>query len=164
MPGAFDPLGFPLHEEGASTAAPGLYFVGVHFLRKRNSSLLWGVGEDAAIVAAQIAAALVGLERGPIRGGRRSFTKRIFAIAGGNHQFASAEQLHDRRHEQRPDQRRVDEDPGGEPDPELLDVRAGPGGEREEREHEHERRARHELARARDARVEIAFAVSPVSS
>jgi hypothetical protein len=29
--------------------------VGVHFLRKRKSSLLIGVGEDAGIVAAQIA-------------------------------------------------------------------------------------------------------------
>ena len=53
-PGAFDELGFPIHEEGASTVVPGLYFVGVHFLRKRKSSLLIGVGEDAAIVAAQI--------------------------------------------------------------------------------------------------------------
>ena len=44
------------HEEGASTAVRGLYFVGVHFLRKRKSSLLIGVGEDAAIVARQIAA------------------------------------------------------------------------------------------------------------
>jgi len=52
--GAFDELGFPIHEEGASTVAPGLYFVGVHFLRKRKSSLLIGVGEDAEIVAAQI--------------------------------------------------------------------------------------------------------------
>ena len=55
IPGAFDELGFPVHSEGASTAAPGLYFVGVHFLRKRKSSLLVGVGEDAAIVARQIA-------------------------------------------------------------------------------------------------------------
>jgi putative flavoprotein involved in K+ transport len=55
-PGAFDPLGFPVCEEGASTAAPGLYFVGVHFLRKRKSSLLIGGGEDAAIVAGTIAA------------------------------------------------------------------------------------------------------------
>ena len=54
--GAFDELGFPLHREGASTAVPGLYFVGVHFLRKRKSSLLIGVGEDAGIVARQIAA------------------------------------------------------------------------------------------------------------
>ena len=54
-PGAFDELGFPIHRDGASTAVPGLYFVGVHFLRKRKSSLLIGVGEDAAIVARQIA-------------------------------------------------------------------------------------------------------------
>jgi putative flavoprotein involved in K+ transport len=53
-PGAFDELGFPIHDEGASTVASGLYFVGVHFLRKRKSSLLIGVGEDAAIVARQI--------------------------------------------------------------------------------------------------------------
>ena len=56
FPGAFDELGFPVHEEGASTVVRGLYFVGVHFLRKRRSSLLNGVGEDAAIVVRQIAA------------------------------------------------------------------------------------------------------------
>ena len=50
-PDAFDDLGFPLQRDGASTVIPGLYFVGVHFLRKRNSSLLCGVGEDAALVA-----------------------------------------------------------------------------------------------------------------
>jgi putative flavoprotein involved in K+ transport len=53
---AFDPLGFPLHVEGESTVVPGLFFVGVHFLRKRKSSLLLGAGEDAAIVARRIAA------------------------------------------------------------------------------------------------------------
>jgi putative flavoprotein involved in K+ transport len=58
FPGAFDELGFPIHEEGASTVVPGLYFVGVHFLRKRKSSLLIGAGEDAAIVARQIHAAV----------------------------------------------------------------------------------------------------------
>jgi hypothetical protein len=52
--GSDDDLGFPIHHEGASTVAAGLYFVGVHFLRKRKSSLLIGVGEDAAIVARQI--------------------------------------------------------------------------------------------------------------
>jgi putative flavoprotein involved in K+ transport len=52
---AFDAMGFPIHREGASTVVPGLYFVGVHFLRKRQSSLLLGVGEDAAIVARAIA-------------------------------------------------------------------------------------------------------------
>jgi len=54
FPDAFDALGFPVHEEGESTVAPGLYFVGVHWLRKRKSSALIGVGEDAAIVARRI--------------------------------------------------------------------------------------------------------------
>lgn len=52
---AFDEMGFPIHEDGASTVTPGLYFCGVHFLRKRKSSLLIGVGEDAAIVARKVA-------------------------------------------------------------------------------------------------------------
>jgi putative flavoprotein involved in K+ transport len=55
-PGAFDELGFPIHDEGESAVARGLYFVGVHFLRKRKSSLLIGVGEDASLVAGRIAA------------------------------------------------------------------------------------------------------------
>ena len=57
-PRAFDEFGFPIHEDGASVSAPGLYFAGVHFLRKRKSSLLLGVGEDAAIIARQISDAL----------------------------------------------------------------------------------------------------------
>jgi putative flavoprotein involved in K+ transport len=56
-PEAFDDLGFPRQEDGASTVVPGLYFVGVHFLRKRKSSLLVGVGEDATVVARAITAA-----------------------------------------------------------------------------------------------------------
>jgi putative flavoprotein involved in K+ transport len=56
-PSAFDELGFPIQEDGASSVIQGLYFVGVHFLRKRKSSLLIGVGEDAALVAQKIAAA-----------------------------------------------------------------------------------------------------------
>ena len=54
-PEAFDELGYPIHRDGASTVVPGLYFVGVHFLRKRKSSTLVGVGEDAAVVADRIA-------------------------------------------------------------------------------------------------------------
>jgi putative flavoprotein involved in K+ transport len=54
-PGAFDELGFPIHEDGASVAADGLHFIGVHFLRKRKSSIFLGIGEDAAIVAARVA-------------------------------------------------------------------------------------------------------------
>ncbi|HYM95707.1 MAG TPA: NAD(P)-binding domain-containing protein [Candidatus Sulfotelmatobacter sp.] len=55
LPRAFDAMGFPLQQDGASTVVPGLYFAGVHFLRKRQSSLLYGVGEDAAIVAESVA-------------------------------------------------------------------------------------------------------------
>jgi putative flavoprotein involved in K+ transport len=52
---AFDDLGFPIQREGASTVVDGLYFVGVHWLRRRKSALLNGVGEDATIVARAIA-------------------------------------------------------------------------------------------------------------
>jgi putative flavoprotein involved in K+ transport len=51
----FDDLGFPVVGEGLRTAVPGLYFCGVHFLRNRRSSLLWGVGDDAQIVVESIA-------------------------------------------------------------------------------------------------------------
>jgi putative flavoprotein involved in K+ transport len=57
-PGAFDQFGFPIHSECESLPFPGLFFVGVHFLRKRKSSLLYGVGEDAAIVSGGVAARL----------------------------------------------------------------------------------------------------------
>jgi putative flavoprotein involved in K+ transport len=53
--GAFDELGYPIHEDGASTAADGLHFIGVHFLRKRKSSIFLGIGEDAAVVARRVA-------------------------------------------------------------------------------------------------------------
>lgn len=55
-----DATGFPLTVDGASTVVPGLYFCGVHFLRKRKSSVLFGVGEDATIVARTIANRLRG--------------------------------------------------------------------------------------------------------
>lgn len=54
-PNAFDSHGFPLHVDGASTVIRGLWFVGVHFLRARKSALLLGVGEDAAVVARDVA-------------------------------------------------------------------------------------------------------------
>jgi putative flavoprotein involved in K+ transport len=54
--GAFDEYGFPIQDDGASTVVDGLYFIGVHFMRKRKSSLLSGVGEDAGIVARRIEA------------------------------------------------------------------------------------------------------------
>jgi putative flavoprotein involved in K+ transport len=57
-PEAFDSVGFPHQVDGASTIVPGLFFMGVHFLRKRKSSLLMGVGEDATVVANAIEARL----------------------------------------------------------------------------------------------------------
>jgi len=53
-PGGFDEWGFPIHSQCQSTVAPGLFFVGAHFLRKRKSSIFLGVGEDAALVASAI--------------------------------------------------------------------------------------------------------------
>jgi len=58
VPGLVDDLGFPVHEDGESTAAADLHFVGVHYLRRRSSSLLFGVGIDAARTADRIAARL----------------------------------------------------------------------------------------------------------
>jgi putative flavoprotein involved in K+ transport len=54
----FDELGFPTVDEGLTTAVPGLFFCGVHFLRTRRSSLLFGVGDDARIVAGSVSALL----------------------------------------------------------------------------------------------------------
>jgi len=51
----FDAWGFPITEDDLRTAVPGLYFCGVHFLRSRRSALLWGVGDDAGILAETIA-------------------------------------------------------------------------------------------------------------
>jgi putative flavoprotein involved in K+ transport len=59
-PNAFDELGFPFQRDGVSTVVPGLFFVGVHFLRTRKSSLLFGVGEDATIVSRHVGDLLAG--------------------------------------------------------------------------------------------------------
>jgi len=50
----FDDLGFPITTDGA-TAVPGLYFCGAHFQRTRASGILYGVGRDAALIAASVA-------------------------------------------------------------------------------------------------------------
>lgn len=50
-----DPLGFPVTVDGASPTVDGLYFCGIHFMRIRRSGFLFGVGEDSAIVARQVA-------------------------------------------------------------------------------------------------------------
>jgi putative flavoprotein involved in K+ transport len=52
----FDELGFPVVDDRLRTSVPGLYFCGVHFLRSRGSSLLFGVGRDAETAVASIVA------------------------------------------------------------------------------------------------------------
>ena len=49
----FDEMGLPVQTDGR-TAVPGLYFMGVHWMRKGKSSILHGVGEDAEVVARHI--------------------------------------------------------------------------------------------------------------
>jgi pyridine nucleotide-disulfide oxidoreductase len=49
----FDEMGFPVQTDGRSEI-PGLYFMGVHFQRKAQSAVLYGVGEDAELVARNI--------------------------------------------------------------------------------------------------------------
>jgi putative flavoprotein involved in K+ transport len=48
-----DDMGFPVQTDGR-TKVPGLYFMGVHWMRKGKSSILYGVGEDAEVVAQHI--------------------------------------------------------------------------------------------------------------
>jgi len=49
----FDEMGFPVQADGCSTL-PGLYFMGVPWMRKFKSAILYGVGEDAEIVERHI--------------------------------------------------------------------------------------------------------------
>ncbi|HKF35880.1 MAG TPA: hypothetical protein VKB35_03180 [Ktedonobacteraceae bacterium] len=51
----FDETGAPVHQRGV-TPAPGLYFLGLPWLYTEKSALLFGIGEDAAFLAAAIAA------------------------------------------------------------------------------------------------------------
>jgi putative flavoprotein involved in K+ transport len=51
----FDQAGAPVHHRGVVESQPGLYFLGLWFLSAFTSSLLGGVGSDAAHIADQIA-------------------------------------------------------------------------------------------------------------
>ncbi len=51
---AFDPQGRPAHRRGVVDAVAGLYFLGLPFLYALSSSLLGGVGEDAAYIASHM--------------------------------------------------------------------------------------------------------------
>ena len=47
----FDEDGFPIHRRGVVEDEPGLYFLGLPFLYRGNSSLIGGVGPDARYLA-----------------------------------------------------------------------------------------------------------------
>ncbi|AHG88217.1 FAD-dependent pyridine nucleotide-disulfide oxidoreductase [Gemmatirosa kalamazoonensis] len=51
----FDEDGEPVHARGVAVGEPGLYFVGMHFQYAVSSSMVHGVGRDAAYVADVIA-------------------------------------------------------------------------------------------------------------
>jgi len=51
----FDQASSPVHRRGV-TSSPGLYFLGLPWLYKEKSALLFGIGEDAAFLASAIAA------------------------------------------------------------------------------------------------------------
>jgi putative flavoprotein involved in K+ transport len=52
---AFDEKGRPVHQRGVSEV-PGLYFLGLPWLSRRDSAFIWGVWRDAEYLAAHIAA------------------------------------------------------------------------------------------------------------
>jgi putative flavoprotein involved in K+ transport len=47
--------GFPRHARGVVAEAPGLFFLGLRFQHRMTSSLIGGVGDDAAFIAQQVA-------------------------------------------------------------------------------------------------------------
>jgi len=50
----FDEDGYPRHSRGVVAEAPGLFFLGLRFQYRLNSSLIGGVGEDAAFIAGRV--------------------------------------------------------------------------------------------------------------
>jgi putative flavoprotein involved in K+ transport len=52
----FEGDGEPVHEDGIVWKAPGMYFVGLHFLYSMSSATLIGVGRDAERIAKAVAA------------------------------------------------------------------------------------------------------------
>lgn len=50
-----DSLGRPRHERGVAHDLPGLFFLGLRFQHRMNSSLIGGVGMDAEFIASEVA-------------------------------------------------------------------------------------------------------------
>jgi putative flavoprotein involved in K+ transport len=51
----FDRKGRVRHEGGVVSASPGLYVIGLPFLRRRKSTLIDGAAQDAADIASHLA-------------------------------------------------------------------------------------------------------------
>jgi putative flavoprotein involved in K+ transport len=66
----------PRHRSGIVPDAPGLYFVGLHFLHAMSSTMIHGVGRDAARVVDHIA------RRRPGQGAHDGNQKREVRVAG----------------------------------------------------------------------------------
>ena len=49
----FDAFGYPVTDRGV-TATPGLYFLGLNYMHSRKSGIIYGVGDDAIHVTAQL--------------------------------------------------------------------------------------------------------------
>ena len=58
-----DSDGYPIQKRGVSKY-PGLYFLGLPWLYKRRSGILFGIGDDAAYLAAHIAARVAPVSNG----------------------------------------------------------------------------------------------------
>lgn len=58
----YDDYGYPKHSRGVVSSHPGLYFIGLPFLRTLSSSLIMGVGKDAKFIASHIASHSVRTE------------------------------------------------------------------------------------------------------
>lgn len=54
VPDAFDDMGFPLQVDGTSTVHRRLHFMGGQFQRTRSSASLYGVGDDAGVLASTL--------------------------------------------------------------------------------------------------------------
>ena len=55
-----DRKGMIEHDGGVVTSAPGMYLIGMPFLRRRKSTLIDGVGDDARDLSTHLAAYLRG--------------------------------------------------------------------------------------------------------
>jgi putative flavoprotein involved in K+ transport len=70
-----DPKGQILHDGGVVTASPGLYVMGLPFLRRRKSSLIDGAADDARDLSAHLASLLAAHDASnPARRGSHAFS------------------------------------------------------------------------------------------